>query len=307
MTDTPAFELEPRYFAAPRGAIFGIVARPDEPQGTVVLAGGGWHGGMNSSNRMVKRMADRLAASGRTTARFDWHGAGESPGHINRFHLGDPFDDDIVAIADELHADGGLPTTLVGVCFGARSAMTAARQVESLEAVVLVSYPFQAGRAKAVRAERIKPSEALRQGLRPSVIKGWADPATRRVYLKFLGLRWRALLRKLGLHSPPAVAEYDERRAREQAADVEILARDLGDLAARDVRILFLFGEEDAHFGEFDRTSSGPLADVLNRYASHIEVAVSPGDLQGFSNLESQNTVVDTVTGWLAPQPSAHA
>lgn len=291
----------PIYFEGGAGPVFGIVTPAEQPVGNLVICSGGWHGGNTNANRMVVRLARRAAAAGRNVVRFDWHGAGESPGHIRFFRLDEPGTGD--ALGAVATVPGELPTTLVGICIGTRAVLDAARAIPNLEAAVLVSFPLPAARAKAKRAERIGAVSALREGVRPSALRGWLQPATRRVYIKFLKLKWQAFLEKVRRKSTTEQHPETARRAAASARDLEALIDELEAFIDRGIRILFLFGNDDASYAHFAAARSGRLGTVLAR-SSHVEVELVEGDLSGFSSLAAQEALIDIVGDWVVKSTS---
>jgi pimeloyl-ACP methyl ester carboxylesterase len=293
----------PIYFEGADGPVFAVLTSVADPVGNLVICSGGWHGGSTNANRMVVRLARRAAVAGRNVVRFDWHGAGESPGHIRFFRLDEPGTGDALGAVGAVPGGSELPTTLVGICIGTRAVLDAARAIPNLEAAALVSFPLPAARAKAKRAERIGAVSAVRQGLRPSVLRGWLQPATRRVYLKFLKLKWQSVLEKVRRKSATEQDPESARRAAASARDLDALVDELETFIDRGVRILFLFGDDDASYTHFAAARSGRLGTVLDR-SSHVEVKLVAGDLSGFSSLEAQNALVEIVGDWVAkPAP----
>lgn len=289
----------PVYFESESGPLFGVVSTPVAPGSNVVICNGGWHAGASKANRLVVRLARRLADAGNAVVRFDWHGAGESPGHIDFFALGQPFGEQVTSASHVLSEANDLPTSLVGICFGARSALSAAPSIDQLEAVVLVSFPLPTARAKVARVSNISSRDALRQALRPSVVRGWLSPASRRVYVKFLKLRWRQLEKRLRMRGRPTQVAEDVRRAESEAIDLEDLTDQVGRLVARNVRLLMVFGSDDALYQRWATASEGAMAQVLRSGRQLIDTAVIDGDLTGFSSLESQDLLLDVICDWL--------
>ncbi len=287
----------PMFLAGPDGPLFAIRTAPEQPQSGVILCPGGWHTGSANANRLMVRLARSLSAAGAASIRFEWRGTGDSPGNRNAFILDEPSPEAVLAGVDQVPA----ARSLVGVCFGSRSALAAAADVADLEAIFLVSFPLPAARAKTRRAERMGLRAALREGIRPSTIRGWFDPATRRVYIKFISLRLQKLRRALGLGSSAGVKEAVERKARKQELDLEMLVSQLGVLAARGVRVLFVFGTGDALYDQFDEARSGPLGELMDQYPDLLDVAFIDGDLTGFSTLAAQQELLDMAVPWLSP------
>lgn len=291
---------QPLYIEGVSGPLFGIVTPAPESSGNVVLCTGGWHGGSINGNRMVVHLARRLAASGRSVLRFDWHGAGESPGYIQYFRIDEPAAEDTIACVATLRALDARPVSLVGICVGSRSALAAAEGVEDLDSVVLVSFPFPTASTKQKRAERIGLGQAIRQGVKPSVVKGWFEPATRQVYLKFIRLRWRALQGRFR-RPDEAAQEFAQRRRRKDQNDREVLVEQIGELARRGVRVMFLYGTGDAALEHFEAVRlSTRLGRLIDDPESSVRVEVVEGDLSGYSSIAAQTTMIESVAGWFA-------
>ncbi len=286
------------YFDGGEGPLLGILTAAPDPVENVVVCAGGWHGGSINANRMIVRFARRLAAGGRNVVRFDWYGAGESPGHIRFFRLDDPGSGDAVGAAALARDAADLPTSLVGICIGTRAVLAAAPHIPSLERVVLVNFPLPTARAKAKRAGRIGAATAVREGIRPSAIQGWFQPATRRVYVKFLRLKWQAVKNRVLPKKTDADGEV-RRRAAASASDVDALVAQIGELIDRGVQVLFLFGDDDAAYEQFVAAQEGTLGAILERGAAGVTVQAVSGDLTGYSSLESQAAFLDIVTNWL--------
>ncbi len=294
-TETPLF------LDGPDGPLFAIRTAPPQPTRGVILCPGGWHAGSANANRLMVRLARSLADRNTASIRFEWRGTGDSPGNRNAFILDEPSPGAVLAAADRVPP----ARSLVGVCFGSRSALAAALDIDELESILLVSFPLPAARAKARRAERMGLGAALREGLRPATLRGWFDPATRRVYVKFLSLRWQKARRAIGLGSTAGVKEAVERKTRRQALDLDQLVGQLAALAKRNVRVTFAFGTGDALFDEFNAARSGPLGDLLDKHPDLFQVVFIDGDLTGFSSLPAQRELLDMALPWLSRSPQS--
>lgn len=303
MREASWLDEQPTFVQGPNGPIFAITTAPPDPSESVILCPGGWHSGNSKANRLLVRTARRLAAGGRSSVRFDWEGTGESPGSRVSFVLDDPSPGEPLAAAKLIQA----PAAIVGICFGSRSALAAAPDLPSLKSIVLVSFPLPAARAKTRRAERIGTVDAIREGLRPAAVKGWFDPATRRVYMKFLSLRWEKMRVAVGLGREASVQQSIEHKAQQQASAIEALVAQLAALVRRGVRVLFVFGTGDALYDEFAAAREGVLGALLDGHPDLIEVSVIDGDLTGFSTLDVQEDLIDTVVNWLAPDAPSNA
>lgn len=286
----------PLYIEGPDGPMFGIETVGPDPQRRIVFCTGGWHGGSINGNRMIVHLARRLAEAGCAVLRFDWFGAGESPGSLDYFRIDRPAVDQTEAAVRSMEAATFGPLSLVGICLGSRSALAAAPLLANLESLILVSFPFPTASTKQKRAERISAKDAVRQGLRPSVLRGWLEPATRRVYIKFLKLRWQAVRRRFA--GDVADVEAIERRQMKDQQDRSALVAQVSQLAEAGVDVTFLYGTGDAGLGHFEAARQGELDRLLADPASPVRLRMIDGDLSGYSSLDAQKALIDAVAGW---------
>lgn len=278
------------------GPVFMIATGDETAKRSAVVCSGGWYVGSTNANRVLVRLARTIAELGYRAARFDWHGAGQSPGHVERFSLGEPFGDDVVAVAKEL----GGPTTLVGVCFGSRCALEAAQHLDDLEALVLVSFPFPVGGTRTKRADQLGARDAVRSAFRPEVVKGLLDPNARRLYWKWVTLKVRAVKKRL-FPSKAAPAKRLRQKIADQTMSIPQLVKEVDALVKRNVRVLFLYGDSDGHYDHFAESArEGPLAGLLERAGDRITVRPVSGDLSGFATLDSQERMISEIAGWMA-------
>ena len=108
-----------------------VVHEPAGPPTSVTLLLAGGVLPRMGVNRVLVRMADRLAAAGHRVVRVDPHGLGESEGALPEepfFDLAAPrrvgeFVDDVRVTAEAvIPADGNVPLVLFGTCGGASPA-----------------------------------------------------------------------------------------------------------------------------------------------------------------------------------------
>ena len=154
-----------------------LIAVVHEPEGpaisvTVLLAGGVLP--RMGVNRVLVRMADRLAAAGHRVVRVDPHGLGESGGQLPE----EPFFDLLrrvesgafvsdVQLATEAVAptDAAVPLVLFGTCGGGITALRVAEQLERVTGVIAVGVPLKRSGARIPPgfARRTERRRALRQ------------------------------------------------------------------------------------------------------------------------------------------------
>jgi pimeloyl-ACP methyl ester carboxylesterase len=154
-----------------------LVATVHEPEGppvsvTLLLAGGVLP--RMGVNRVLVRMADRLAAAGHRVVRVDPHGLGESGGTLpeepffdllRRVESG-AFVDDLRRTAEAVApAEPDVPLVLFGTCGGGVTALRVAEQLERVTGVIAVGVPLKRSGARIPPgfARRTERRRALRQ------------------------------------------------------------------------------------------------------------------------------------------------
>jgi pimeloyl-ACP methyl ester carboxylesterase len=281
------------FFPAGKEWLLGIMTRPTGTPlgiGFVVLGGGATPISPNR-NRLSVRLCRRLSALGYHAVRFDYHGAGDSTGSVAAVSLARPHVDDLRGAVAWLRAEGVDRVVLAGSCLGSRTALAGAPEVEGLEGVILMSLPLQditqGDRSAVTAAREWTIRRYLRKALRVTTLKGLLDPRKREIYLRFVRARVRATA--------------DGSRSRGSATPATLVPLDA--LAQRGVPVLFLYGERDGYYKEFlaDR-EAGPLKDILTTGGAAFEVRVLPGQVHGFTTLETQDAVVEELSRWLAPE-----
>jgi pimeloyl-ACP methyl ester carboxylesterase len=154
-----------------------LVAVVHEPAGpplsvTILLAGGVLP--RMGVNRVLVRMADRLASAGHRVVRVDPQGLGESTGTLpdepffdllRRVESG-AFVDDVRRTAEAVAPeDGDIPLVLFGTCGGGITALRVAEQLDRVTGVIAVGVPLKRSGARIPPgfARRTERRRALRQ------------------------------------------------------------------------------------------------------------------------------------------------
>jgi hypothetical protein len=294
-----AFEEVPTYFAAGDETLFGILTTPlpgpDPTLPAVVLVAGGWHSTSADRNQTFVRMARELADDGMTTFRFDYHGVGESTGDQGPFRLDEPNVVDLRAALDWLRVRGLPRLLLVGVCFGARTAIQVADERTDVEGLVLISMPVVdtvAGTgtlAVTALAKRLSIAEFARRGLRWSSLRQLVDPAMRRVFVK-------ALRTRLSLPRHPARGNGPAGPV--PAALAPTLQGQLTRIRGRVPTLLIYGSGEEEHVG-FEHARGCDRSGVLTPAPPVLDLVVGPVPLHGFARLGVQDDVIRTMREWL--------
>jgi pimeloyl-ACP methyl ester carboxylesterase len=153
-----------------------LVAVVHEPAGpplsiTILLAGGVLP--RMGVNRVLVRMADRLASAGHRVVRVDPQGLGESTGTLpdepffdllRRVESG-AFVDDVRRTAEAVAPEDGIPLVLFGTCGGGITALRVAEQLDRVTGVIAVGVPLKRSGARIPPgfARRTERRRALRQ------------------------------------------------------------------------------------------------------------------------------------------------
>jgi pimeloyl-ACP methyl ester carboxylesterase len=286
----------PVYFPGAGEDLFGVITQPTTASkgvGIIFLTGGDVPA--SNRNRLSVRIARRMAAHGYHSLRFDYHGVGESTGATDRYLLGRPFVDDVLAAVSCLEENGVREVALVGTCFGARGALASAVRIPRLHGVVLLAAPIRDFEKGAPKLEAIPTSQYLRRGLRLSTLAKLRNPRRRQFAARVARTKLRAAVRSGGNRATPAL----------QAASPRF-AEPLAELGARGVPVLLAYGADDEFYGPFREARPG-LTGALDAPGSRIEERVVPGRIHGLTTLAVQDAVTDLIEGWLPELEGAGA
>lgn len=291
-TTSIAYRETPVFFDTSEARLFGIVTLPaDQPAhtGLVILPGAGATFTVNR-NRLSVRLARALAPEGFAVLRCDYHGVGESTGSLlQRFHLGRPFAEDVIAAVQALREFGVRPVILAGSCFGGRSALSAAAELEDVEGLVMIATSvkdFEQGeRRRDDAAASWGMGRYVREAIRPRRLRGLFDRRARRSYMKYARTKLRTMGSGDRSAAPRLVSPVYERPYRA--------------LLDRGVRVLQVFGEDDFSFEDYRAAAAGPLAGALDRAGGVVEVKTMPGEVNGFLTPQIQDAVIDIIVSWV--------
>lgn len=286
----------PVFFTADGAEVFGVVTRPKEHNGVgvMIIQGGDTVNVSMQRNRLAVRMARLLADRGYVVLRFDYHGLGESTGVIGELKLTEPFTEDALAAAEVLRSEGARHLVLVGACFSARTALSAAPDIPDL-AGVLASTPPIAGYgrsdAAAERMARDRPvSDYAALALRGKTLKAVFDPTRRALYLKFAKSKVRQIVRRF------TGGDRGENRWWVSPA----FLGPLQDLAERRVPTLIAYGHQDPLLREFDRARDGRMGRIIGSSQGSVEVVRDlPDMIHGFPTIAGQEAFLARGIAWI--------
>lgn len=299
MTSQVTFREAPVFFPADGETLFGVLAQPGSSSegGTVVLVpgGAGTLDGINR-NRLWVRFARDLAGRGCRVFRFDYHGAGESTGEVEQLRLDRPFVSDLTGATRWLAGQGMREQILIGSCFGARTALSAAEKIPTTRGVILAT-PFvrdveQGHRTATLMAVGWAPRQYLRRLVSLRTVRGLFDRERRGVYLTVAKAKVRSLSRG--------------RASGARGGGKSLVSRNFLDplqgLISRSIPTLLLFGEDDDAYLEFQQEMGGILGRILEGAGQLVSVETVPGRIHGLRSLDSQESFLTLASGWLQRQ-----
>lgn len=290
LLSTPSFTETPAFLEADGETVLGVLTAPaGEPNGRAAVfvpAGGG----LPWVNRDVFPVAAcrSLAADGYHAVRFDYRASGESTGTVDRYSIDRLFTAEVHAAVGWARTWGLDRLVLVGFCYGARTALAAAQEIDGLEALVLISEPVYHNPGTRY-ADRWAGREYVRRALTVRALRGLLRAEDRRRYLRLVRAKVRA------------VAGRGSARGGERS---DLFVHGLGRLVDRGVRVLLVYGEEDEEYRDF-RRSWPRIRPLLERAGPLIQVRILPGRVHSFDEIATQDAVTELVSSFLARQPHA--
>ena len=269
--------------------LLGFYHQPISPAGpAVALAAGGWLGTSSDRNRALVRMARALADDGTPVVRFDYHGVGDSDGVAGKFDLRRPFVSDLSAAVEWLSANGHPSIVPIGICFGARTAMSVAASCpESIAGLVLISCPLhvRAGRVAEKIAGRLSFREMFRRALRFDP-RQLTDPTVRRVVAKGVRAVWKT--RVLGRGPVPNAARSTPQIDQDVMESIAALLPP--------AEVLFIYGPDEVDV-TVEELRHRPDAVMPASAVRRVELCSVP--IQGFARAVAYDQVLGHVTDHL--------
>lgn len=314
MTDghrSPLYDEVPVVFPADQEEIYGIFVQPRRAPsnvGVVLLNGGGFIA-MTHRNRMWVHLARGLAERGFPVLRFDYHGVGESTGDIPELWLDGPFVEDLKGAVDWLRGRGLTRLVFVGSCFGARTIIATAPNLQEAEGAVLLSMPPGSARLGELAAERFAAeftmADYVRRAARWRVIGRLFDAKWRDAYRRVAQAKLRKLIApradgaaRGGDHAPALVSRR--------------FLRDMREVSRRRLPTLMVYGDAEGHYHDIQRAMDSEFGRIVREAGDAIEIRTVPGVLHGFTTMEMQQTAVTQTLEWIcarhgSPAPLAGA
>ena len=285
------------FFESGAHQLFGIITEPTQPNGygMVIIQGGDTVNVSMMRNRMSVDVARRFAAAGYQTIRFDYRGLGESNGELGELDLSSPFAPDAIDAVACLRRETGVEKVfLLGACFSARTALSAAPNIDNIAGLVLSTPPsasFTRSEGSAVRYARDQSvGDFASKAFKLSTLKGLRDPKLRAAYRRLIGAKIRQLFgsatsgRTDPLHW---VAPH--------------FLDPLQEMVDRRVPVWICFGVDDAELREFERAEAGRLGDIISGSDGLITVERDmDGIVHGFGTVTSQEDFTVRALRWVS-------
>lgn len=289
---------EPVVLATSPGPVVAMVSEPSAPSvglGVVLLSPGGYTIS-SQRNRWGTKLADQLSRIGVHTIRLDYRGIGDSAGEIETFAHELPFVAEGLAAVAELRRRGVEDVVLVGQCFGARTAMALAPDVEGLRGVFAISPSMRdTGRGEG-NASKLAHSGTVREYLRhalgvfdPKMLK---DRGARRRYSRMAKTFVKARLTKLKdavSNRPPDATPWVSRGLLEQVTNI----------VDRRIALAFVYGSAEEDSDDFAAAKRGWFGGVISG-APFVEEHLLPGRVHNLGRVDIQDQLVEMMVTFTA-------
>jgi pimeloyl-ACP methyl ester carboxylesterase len=285
----------PAFFPSDGNTLFGVITEPEGPGngvGVLLIQGGDTVNVSLHRNRLAVRLARNLAADGYTCLRFDYHGLGESSGDLGALHLHNPFTEDAEAAAEVMHQLGIDDLVLLGACFSARTALSAAPSIRGVRAVIMATPPVGGYGREDAMAERLSRewswSDYVRRAVRLETLANLARPSHRQAYTRFARFKLRGAARR-PMSGDPTLRWVSPK-----------LLAPLETMVERGIPVLVVYGDEDPLLREWERAKAGRLGTILKRGGDLVEVVDDlPGVVHGFLGVDIQNRFLSLAVEWI--------
>ncbi len=289
---------EPVVLATSPGPVVAMVTEPTAPSvglGVVLLSPGGYTIS-SQRNQWGTKLADQLSGIGIHTIRLDYRGIGDSAGEIETFAHELPFIGEGLAAVAELRRRGVDNIVLIGQCFGARTALALAADVEGLRGVFAISPSMRdTGRGEG-NASKLAHAGTIRAYLRHAV--GVFDPrmlrdrGARRRYRRMAKTFVKARLTKLMnavSNRPPDATPWVSRGLLEQVTR----------LVDRRIALVFVYGSAEEDSDDFAAAKRGWFGGVIAS-SQNVEEHLLPGRVHNLGRVDIQDQLVEMMVTFAA-------
>lgn len=125
----------------------------------------------NRNYKILYNLAKALATRGIGSLRFDFTGLGESRGRFEDTNLTTNIAD-LLAAADFLRSQGGVPRILIGHSLGGAASLLAARRIAGVQAVVTIATPFRPAQLERLFTPQREAMHAAPDQVFPVLVSG---------------------------------------------------------------------------------------------------------------------------------------
>jgi pimeloyl-ACP methyl ester carboxylesterase len=258
--------------------------------GVVFLPGGAASSTGFGRNQVGVALSRRLAAAGFHAVRFDYPGNGDSEGELD-FQLANPLVAEVESVIEVMRSIGIQRYVLVGVCFGARTALAAAPRLDGIQGLVLSSMPVVDDPAQ-LRAADWRLTRYALENLTWAKLREFSNPERRRAFIQLVLRRMRVLMRRV-------VPALDTDTGKDKEASSAVL-RALRHLVRYHTPMLFLYGAQDPLFRDFQEYCGGQLGTILASGGEAIEVSNDiEGNIHVFTEVPAQEGFLQAVEEWV--------
>jgi pimeloyl-ACP methyl ester carboxylesterase len=240
-------------------------------------------------NQVRIRLARELAEVGFHVFRLDYRGIGESGGEPREPTLTELWVDDALGAIRWLQANGFHRIIVVGVCFGARTALAVLDELPGLAAMIMIAPPVgDTNHRETIVAHPW--SWYLRRAMSPSAVRMMlsSHPTAKRRRGTLIAKVKRSAGRGNGADGG------EEKRAHASPQFLE----PMGELLDRGVPTLILYGRGDDFFLNFERSLEGRLGRMIDEAGDVVAVRIVDESISGLASVATQDLLLDEVTAW---------
>ncbi len=290
------FTQEPVVLATSPGPVVAMVTEPCAPSvglGVVLFSPGGYTIS-SQRNRWGTKLADQLSRIGIHTIRLDYRGIGDSAGEIETFAHELPFVGEGTAAISELRQRGVEDFVLIGQCFGARTALALAPDVEGLRGVFAISPSMRdTGRGEG-NASKLAHAGTVREYLSHAAAvfdpKTLKDRGARRRYWRMAKTFIKARMTKLRSvvsRRPPDATPWVSRGLLDQVTM----------LVDRRIALTFVYGADEEDSDDFLAAKRGWFGGVIDG-SKTVEEHLLPGRVHNLGRVDVQNQLVEMMVAF---------
>jgi len=299
MTNEAGIEGDTPVFIPLSGShMFGVLSRPRTASNRigVLVASGATAAPCCGRNSFVTSLARELCDNGFHVLRFDYPGAGDSPGILSEPDFAKPLVEEVVAAHNWLLGLTEVDeVAIIGQCGGGFNALCASHRLEQLCGLAMTSPPLtpEPKRESIVRNTPVK--ELAGRWLQWKNVRRYLGPERKR-YAQLVVRRLRMSMENRASRVSSALGWH----GKPESSDSDFFER-MEPLLEGETRILMLFGTQDAWYADFAaELESGRLAGLVRRHGKdQVRTGSVDGRLQNLTEIALQNELREALVSWL--------